>query len=369
MRTRWKHYVDKAKTGMAILGAVLFFQCGSSDDDKLKIRKNTRIILIGNNLGSRMMDYGHFETEVQMRYPDSLLYIRNMSDGGNTPGFRPHAGRPSPWAFPGAEKFHTELANDPNTQGHLETPDEWIARHRADIIVAFFGTAESFDGQAGLQRYKDELDAFVKHTLQQRYNGSSAPRLALVSPAAFEDLSARRDLPDGKRENRNLARYAKAMKAVAEANGLLFVDMHAPFRKLLGKGGEQLTIDGLQLNDAGYRRFSELLADALFGKTKIRNESRREAVREAVMEKNWMWLKDFKMPNGVQAFGRRYDPFGPDNYPDEIKKIREMTAIRDQAIWKALKDEKTNLAQADAQTSKLPEVRTTIPTRSKKSAR
>ncbi len=56
-----------------------------------------------------MMNFGHFETEIHLRYPDSLLYIRNMCDGGNTPGFRPHSGRLSPWAFPGAEKFQTEL--------------------------------------------------------------------------------------------------------------------------------------------------------------------------------------------------------------------------------------------------------------------
>jgi len=76
-----------------------------SESDSLKLKKNSRIILLGGNLGSRMMNYGHFETEMQVRYPDSLLYIRNMCDGGDTPGFRPHASRNLPWAFPGAEKF------------------------------------------------------------------------------------------------------------------------------------------------------------------------------------------------------------------------------------------------------------------------
>ena len=35
----------------------------------LKLTKDSRIILIGNNLGSRMMNYGHFETEMQLRNP------------------------------------------------------------------------------------------------------------------------------------------------------------------------------------------------------------------------------------------------------------------------------------------------------------
>ncbi|WP_353195800.1 PVC-type heme-binding CxxCH protein [Parapedobacter defluvii] len=324
----------------------------------LKLKKDAHIMLIGNNLGSRMMNYGYFETEMQLRYPDSLLYIRNMSDGGNTPGFRPHSGRPSPWAFPGAEQFQTEQANDPDMQGHFETPEQWLTRHRADIIIAFFGSVESFDGPEGVQRYKDELDAFVKYTLQQRYNGVSTPQLALVSPIAFEDLSAKYDLPNGKRENDNLLLYTQAMKAVADSNQVLFVDMYTPFKKLFDKGNRQWTIDGLQLNDEGYKKFSLLLADAVFGKKKVKYDSHRALVHAAVMEKNWMWHKDFKMPNGVQAYGRRYDPFGPDNYPAEIAKIREMTAIRDEAIWKALKGERMNLDSADALTTQLPEVKT-----------
>jgi len=346
-------------TAIGLLGTVwCLSQCTYSHSDALPIKKDAHIILVGNNLGSRMMNFGYFETEMQLRYPDSTLYIRNMSDGGNTPGFRPHSGRPSPWAFPGAEQFQTELTNDPNTEGHFETPEQWLTRHKADIIIAFFGSVESFDGEAGLQRYKDELDAFVKYTLQQRYNGVSTPQLALVSPIAFEDLSAKYDLPDGKRENENLLLYTQAMKEVADSNQVLFVDMYTPFKKLFDKGDQQWTIDGLQLNDEGYKKFSLLLTDAVFGKEKVKDNSLRESVHAAVMEKNWMWHKDFKMPNGVQAYGRRFDPFGPDNYPAEIAKIREMTAIRDEAIWKAVKGERLDLDSADALTTKLPEVKT-----------
>ena len=96
-----------------------------------------------------MLHFGHFETEMHLRYPNQQLFIRNMCDGGNTPGFRPHSGRFSPWAFPGAEKFQTELANFSNSQGHFETPDQWLTRLKADIILAFFGYNESFNGPEG----------------------------------------------------------------------------------------------------------------------------------------------------------------------------------------------------------------------------
>ena len=148
--------------------ALLTLQFTQSSSTPLKLSKGSHIILIGNNLGSRMMNFGHFETEMQLRYSDNQLYIRNMCDGGNTPGFRPHSGRVSPWAFPGAEKFQTELARNSDSQGHYETPDEWITRHKADIIIAFFGYNESFEGKKGLENYNAELDAFVKQTLKQK---------------------------------------------------------------------------------------------------------------------------------------------------------------------------------------------------------
>jgi glucose/arabinose dehydrogenase/mono/diheme cytochrome c family protein len=337
---------------------VALFAFTDTTPSKLTIKKGAHIILVGNNLGSRMMNYGYFETELQLRYPESLLYVRNMCDGGNTPGFRPHSGRPTPWAFPGAEKFQTELANDPHTEGFLEYPDAWISNHKADIIIAMFGFDESFQGAAGLENYKAELDAFIKHTLKQKYNGKSTPQLAIVSPIAFEDLSSKLDLPNGKIENQNLQLYKDAMKQVARKNGVHFIDAFTPSKAWMDNPNSDFTIDGSQLNDEGYKKFAPFLVDAIFGKAPVVAASNRALVLDAVIEKDWMWHNDFKAPNGVHVFGRRYDPFGPANYPAELKKIREMTLIRDTAIWMAAKGKKMNLAAADAKTSILPIVET-----------
>lgn len=343
-------------TAVAVIGGTSFLL--RPKQDVVPLKKDAHIVLIGNNLGSRMMNYGHFETELQLRYPDSNLYIRNMCDGGNTPGFRPHAGRVSPWAFPGAEKFQTELAHTTGSQGFFESEDEWLTRLKADIIIAFFGYNESFAGIDGLENYKQELDAFIKHTLKQQYNGHASAKLVLVSPIAFEDLSKQSDLPDGKQENTNLALYTAAMKEVSIKNGVYFVDVYAATKKWFSWASEPLTIDGSQLSDAGYAKFAPLLADLVFGETNVKNEKNRALVRSAVQEKNWMWHNDFKIPNGVHVFGRRYDPFGPDNYPAEIAKIREMTAIRDTAIWLATQGKKMDVAAADKKTTTVPEVKT-----------
>ncbi|CAM4320621.1 PVC-type heme-binding CxxCH protein [Zobellia nedashkovskayae] len=363
--------INKIGLGKLILTcavAMCFIACSEKENKTLTVGKNSRIVLVGNNLGSRMMEFGHFETEMQLRFPNDSLFIRNMADGGNTPAFRPHAARKSPWAFPGADKFEHDsgskihfIEDDKGHQsgsvGHFPTPDEWITSLKPDIIVAFFGYIESFEGQEGLENYKEELRAFIKHTINTKYNGIAPPQLAIVSPIAFENLSNKMDLPDGTQENKNLALYTEAMKEVANEEGVLFVDAFDASKKWYENEDEDLTQDGFQLTDSGYKKFGKLLADDIFG-SKQTDETNLQLVHDAVTEKNWFWLNDFKIPNSVHVYGRRYDPFGPDNYPFEIAKIREMTAIRDTAIWEANHGKEMDLVAADAKTKKLPEVET-----------
>lgn len=346
------------RTVCGIVMAWCAWRCSEPRSAVVDLGKGTHIALIGNNLGARMMNFGHFETEMHVRYPDSLLFIRNMCDGGDTPGFRPHSGRNSPWAFPGAEAFQTENAHPSGSEGHFESPDEWLTRLEADVILAFFGYNESFAGEKGVENFKGELAAFITHTASQRYNGLNAPKLVLVSPIGFEDLSDRADLPDGEKENANLGLYTRAMKEVAEKHDVLFVDVFAPTLEWFDNADTPLTIDGFQLTDSGYERFARLLADKAFGEVSAKAEQHRSLIRAAVLEKNWMWHNDYKIPNGVHVFGRRYNPFGPDNYPAELRKIREMTAIRDAAIWEAARGERFDLAAADAKTTPLPPVQT-----------
>jgi mono/diheme cytochrome c family protein/glucose/arabinose dehydrogenase/lysophospholipase L1-like esterase len=323
-----------------------------------EIHKNIKISLIGGNLGSRMINFDYFETEMHLRYPDSLISMRNLCDGGDTPGFRPHPSRPTPWTFPGAELFQSEFANNTGSEGHFESNDQWLKRLQTDVIITFFGFSESFGGPSKLQIYKAELEAFVKHTLAQQYNGHSAPKLALVSPIAYEDLSDSLDVPNGINENKNLLLYSQAMKEIAAKHNLLFIDAFTASKSWYAETNEPLTIDGIQLNKEGYKKLSSLLADEVFKKEPPSIERYRDMVQQAVDEKNWIWQMDFKIPNGVHVYGRRYAPFGPDNYPAEVEKIREMTAIREEAIRAATKGIKMDVAEADKRTRKLPEITT-----------
>lgn len=353
---------------MRVLRVILFALLVASrslwaDDapSKLSISKSDRIVLLGAGMGARMNHHGFFETEVFLRFPDAEVSIRNLCDDGNTPGFRPHPGRgwDGQFAFPGArELVPARFGVDSKPQGFFETPDEWMTRLGADVVVAFFGFNSSFEGAAGLTRFKKELDAFVRHTLAQKYNSRTVPQLALVSPTSVQDLSATIGTPDGIAQNANLGLYVAVMREVAAQHGVLLIDMFEESQSWWADGVAH-TVDGALLSERGYRRLAPVLADALF-KASAPLESRRVAVHAAVREKNRLWLADYKIPNGVHVFGRRHKPFGHLNYPAELKKIREMTDIRDRAIWAALRGESFDLEGADAKTSPLPIPKTNL---------
>lgn len=348
---RWQHQLGC----LFIFFLLIQASCQSDTSLDFKFEKEGRIVLIGGNLYSRMMNYGYFETTLHQRFPNQKLYIRNMCDGGDTPGFRPHSGRPNPWAFEGAKEFQSEYANDSRSEGKFGMPDEWLKQHRPDYLLAFFGYSESFQGADYVATFKEELRAFITHTNAQKYNGSNTPKLILVTPIAFEDLSDQYNLPNGEVENINLSLYANAIIEVAQENEVAVIDAFTPSKKWM-EGSEEMTIDGFQLNENGYMRFSNFLAQQLTGE-KEKNIDRDDLLA-AVQEKNWMWHQDYKIPNGVHVYGRRFNPFGPQNYPFERKKIREMTANRDSAIWSVLQGETFDVSLADQNTAILPEVPT-----------
>lgn len=336
----------------------------------LTLQKDAHVVLIGNGLGSRMMHFGLFETELQRRNADKQLVIRNMCDEGDTIGYRDHSGRNNPFAFPGAEKFYTlsktkDRWGSANTgSGAFESPDQWLIRLKADIVIGFFGFNESYNGAAGLDSFKEELTLFINHTKNQKYNGASTPQLALVSPIAFQDLSKLYGTPNGIQENVHLSLYATAMREVAAQHNVLFIDLFTPTQVWFTSSPEQLTRDGALLTEAGYAKLTPILTDGLFGASSASGDFNK--VLTAVREKNWFWNNFYKIPNGVHVFGRRHKPFGPDNYPDELMKLEEMTAVRDQGIWAAVAGQTFNIAAADEKTHKLPEIKTNFNLKNKK---
>ena len=320
------------------------------------------IVLVGGGQGERLLRYPAFEVELQRRFAGRNLVIRNLCDDGDTPGYRDHSGRNSPFAYPGAEKFYPlSKAKDFWGSGHAgsgfaQSPDQWLTGLKADVILAWFGYAESFKGPAGLPAFKEELEGWLEYTAKQKYNGKAAPAVVLLSPLALEERSAPQGPVGAQAINANLALYAAAIKEAAVRHNLRFVDLFAYSQQLYAEAKAPLAREGMTWGEPGQQLIAAKLATAVFAVGSSHGDA--AALAAAVADKNWYWEKLHKVPNGVHVFGRRNKPFGPDNFPAELEKLDELVLIRDRAVWAAAKGEPFDVAAADAKTRVLPPVKT-----------
>jgi putative heme-binding domain-containing protein len=308
---------------------------------KFELRPGDHICIIGNTLADRMQHDGWLETLLQSRLPKHELVFRNLGFSGDELALRLRSanfGTPDQWLaasqpIPEPGKLVTRKGLTDNRLERTNT--------RADVIFAFFGYNESFAGEAGLDKFKSDLDSFIKHTLAQKYNGKSAPRLVLFSPIAHEDLKDR-NLPDGSANNKRLELYTKTMAETARKNGVAFVDLFHPTQTLYGKSaGKPLTINGVHLNTRGNEAVAKIIEQALFaGQAEPQREDKAIAtLRQAVVDKNFYWFNRYRVLDGFNVYGgRAFEKYADkqSNYEDqqrEMEVLDVMTANRDKRVW------------------------------------
>jgi len=275
-----------------------------------EIRPHDRLALVGGSLAERMRRYGHWEALLHLRFPTHQLKVRNFGWPADEAG----------------------VQQRPNDYTHWDDP---LAVFAPTVVLMFFGANESFAGTAGLDAFEQNLAQRVAECRRRFASDGVPPRLALVSPAAYESTGERL-LPDGVAENERLAAYAEAVRRVAEREGLPFVDLFAATREAFAaESGAQYTINGLHLNALGDRLAAEALDRSLWGSAHPRSAetTRYERLRAAVVDMQWHHQQDYRMINGWYVYGGRSQPFGVVNFPEEFRKLRKMVADRDATIW------------------------------------
>src|SRR5262245_53425877 len=216
----------------------------------LELQKGDHICIVGNTMAERMQYFGWLETLIHSRFPEHELVFRNLGysgdeiDGWKNPQHRMRSmdfGSHDQWLAGSAPCPQPKKLSPKDLDKVLENRFERTDT-KADVVFAFYGYNESWAGEAGLAGFKENLDAFIKHTFEQKYNGKSAPRLVLFSPLAHQRLPER-NLPDGSENNARLALYTQAMSEVAKANNVLFVDLFAASQEAYKSSKEALTIN------------------------------------------------------------------------------------------------------------------------------
>jgi putative heme-binding domain-containing protein len=303
----------------------------------IEIKPGDHIAIVGNTLADRMQHDGWLETDIQARFPDHRLVIRNLGFSGDELTLRLRS-------------------------ADFGTTDQWLTRTKPDVVLAFFGYNESFAGRGGLDAFKKDLAAFVKQTLARKYNGTSAPRMVLFSPIAMEAPRGR-DLPDPMATNQRLKLYTAAMAEVAAADGIPFVDLFAPTLALYEKAGEPLTINGVHLNDAGNRELARLIVERIAPGPMVATDLGK--LRHAVLDKNVYWFNRYRTVDGYSIFGGRADLRFTDGQTNRVVAQREMevldvmTANRDARIWAVAQGR--DLAVDDSNTPPFIPVKTNKP--------
>lgn len=338
-----------------LLCGLLFVTMGGSTAGRqrpsLDLRPGDHIVIIGNTLAERLQHDGWLETLIHARFPTADLTFRNLGFSG--------------------DEIATRLRSK-----NFGTPDEWLSgkagpiggrpenrfegvNTSADVIFAFFGYNESFAGEAGLPKFREDLRAWLAHTLAQRYNGESAPRVVLFSPIAHQNLG-NPNLPDGEANNARLQLYTQAMREEARSAGVTFVDLFEASLGLYKASAVPLTTNGVHLNAAGNRALAVIIDDHLFGTpSPQRDPAFLERLRQAVVDRNFYWFQRYRVTDGYSTYGDRAfltfvrgnprnvddktaastprEDILPSNYDTlqrELPILDVMTRNRDERIWR-----------------------------------
>ncbi|MGV3531256.1 MAG: PVC-type heme-binding CxxCH protein [Chthoniobacteraceae bacterium] len=294
-----------------------------------ELKPGERIAIVGAGLADRMQHDGWLETLLYARFPQHDLTIRNL-------------------AFSGDEVGGYIEKGDKNLRLRSEgvySSDEWLTRVKADVVFAFFGGNEAFAGEAGLEKFRKDLDAFLKETKAKNYSGKGAPRIVLFSPIAAEKHQDP-NFPDPAKLNADLQKYTAAMAEVAKANEVPFVDLFAPSQQLYAKAAQEkrsLTLNSFHLTEEGNKALAPVAVNALFGGN-APSDAGLEKLRAAVQDKALEWhdryrtVDQYNIYGGRSKIGYESGPGGPkltnaDIMHPEMAQRDVKTENRERRVW------------------------------------
>jgi len=285
---------------------------GYHDPMSFAFKKGDVVAILGNGLSDRMQHDGWMETLLQTQLVGQEVRFRNMSASGDRP-----------------DSF-------PRSKGQVSITD-YLRQVKADVVFAFFGYNESFDGVGKADDYRRTLVEFVGKTRGSKANGTTFPRIVLFSPIAHEDTHSP-NLPDGKAHNVQLEAYTKATEAAAKEAGVSYVDLFHPSMELFKAAKSPLTINGAHLSDEGNRQLAEVIATALMSR-KVSSTPAMEPLRAAVVDKSTIWHNRYRASDGNDIWGSRAklsfvsNQTNADVLQHELLMLDVMTANRDKRIW------------------------------------
>jgi lysophospholipase L1-like esterase len=182
-----------------------------------ELKDGDRVVFLGATFVEREQQYGYIELALTSRWPDRHITFRNLGWSGDT-------------------VFGEARARFGDQREGFNHLNRFLRGAQPTVVMIAYGFNESFDGPAGLDRFKQGLDNLLK-TVEP-----TGARIALISPHKHENLGA--PLPDATKNNDNLALYTAALRQVAQERGYPFFNLFNIYDCTRSAVTEQITDDG-----------------------------------------------------------------------------------------------------------------------------
>ena len=215
----------------------------AADTPKVEFNDTERIVFLGNEFFDHEIDQCYIETLLTSRFPQKNLTFRNLGYSGD-----------NVWCdartlCSGWDQF------GPADQG-FERLKKLLGQIKPTLVFVAYGMNESFQGQGGLEHFRDGLNRLLDMLTAQ------GARVVLLSPIPHENLGP--PLPDPAAHNRDLLAYSDVIRNTAASRSMTFIDlMSGMAEKSPPAPGEALTRDGIHLTPAGYRKVARLIGREL----------------------------------------------------------------------------------------------------------
>jgi lysophospholipase L1-like esterase len=289
-----------------VLGSVLALFAVPVSAAEFEFKPNDRLVLIGATMIEREQRYGYWESVLTLKVPG--LKVRNLGWSGDD-------------VF-GTARRAFDLDN-PNI-GRKRLVDLTLAE-KPTVIAICYGANESFDGTTGLTKFADGYKKLLDELAPAK------ARIVLMAPPDFEELPP--PLPDLSKANANLQQYREAIRSLAAARNLPFVDLGQAFGGPAGMKG--MTDDGIHLTEDGYSRSARNFAKAFGVNSDDVSGTGIERIRPAVQKKNRLYFYRWRPQNETYLFGFRKHEQGKN--AKEVAEFDPLVAAAEAEIEKLVK--------------------------------
>jgi lysophospholipase L1-like esterase len=255
----------------------LFAAAGATaaQTQKFELRDGDRVALIGNTFVEREQAYSYLETVLQLSFGGRKISFRNLGWSGDT-------------VYCDARGYEHDAA-----RGFANLTKQ-VQELKPTVIFIGYGMVESFDGDAGLPRFRAGLERMLD--MLKDLNA----QIILLGPIKHENLGL--PLPDPAQHNRDLRRYADAMKDVAGKRGDRFIDLFELLQ--VDSNRPPVTDNGIHLTQQGYARVANVIAKALNASADISSPA-AEKIRQLAIQKNIQYFNQWRPANEPYIFGFR----------------------------------------------------------------